>query len=957
MHPGPAPAAPLATYRLQLHRGFDFDAAARAVAPLAALGISDCYLSPISRAVPGSPHGYDVIEHGDVNPELGGFEGLERLAGELRARGMGMVLDVVPNHMSVAGAMNPWWRDVLENGRGSRYARHFDIDWNPPKPDLAGKVLLPVLGDQFGRVLEGELAVQFEAGAFHLRHGETAYPLAPRSWTLILAPSAEALRARLGPEAEPVLELESMLTALGHLPPRTATGPERTRHREREKEIVRRRLQELCAGSPDAAGAIEAAVREVNGRRGEPRSFDALERLVDEQAYRPAFWRVAADEINYRRFFDVNELAAIRVEETAVFEAVHALPLRCAARGWVTGLRIDHVDGLFDPEKYLLDVQVAWAREVAPGGGRAPWIVVEKILGPHEPLPESWPVAGTTGYDFLNLVAGVLVDRGAEGRFRSLAARLSGAAERFSDVVYESKLLVLGSSMSSELTVLARRLDRLSEQHRYFRDFTLNSLQAALAQVVATFPIYRTYVRPGQTMVSDRDREAVKSAIRAAARRNPATSAAVFDFLRDLLLLKDPDGLTEAQIGERRDFVLRLQQLTGPVMAKGLEDTAFYRWFPLAALNEVGGDPTRFGVTIETFHRENAHRLERTGLGLSATATHDMKRGEDTRARLLVLSELPEAWARAVDRWREGNRGHRVEVGGVEAPDADEEYLLYQTLVGAWPVGGLEAAPGFPARVQAYLEKALREAKLHTSWISPDEAWEEAVRGFAAAVLDPARSAAFLADLARFHPRIERAGCWNGLAQVVLKVASPGVPDFYQGTELWDLSLVDPDNRRPVDFELRARLLEGLARAAARDRAGLLRRLVTRPEDGRVKLWVTSRALACRARAREVFERGRYVPVPAEGARADQVVAFARERDGRLVLAAAGRFFTRLGRALHRPVGAAAWGDTRLRLPSDLPRAPLRDALTGETLEPDGEGALPLAALFAFLPVALLEPA
>jgi (1->4)-alpha-D-glucan 1-alpha-D-glucosylmutase len=946
VHPGPAPAAPLATYRLQLHRGFGFDAAARVVAPLAALGISDCYLSPISRAFPGSPHGYDVIEHGDVNPELGGFEALERFAGALAARGMGLVLDVVPNHMSVAGALNPWWRDVLESGRGSRFAGHFDVDWNPPKPDLAGKVLLPVLGDQFGRVLERELAVGFEAGAFHLRHGETAYPLAPRSWTLILAPAADALRARLGPEAEPVLELESILTALGQLPHRAETGPERRRHREREKEIVRRRLSELCAGAPEAAAAIEAAVREVNGRRGEPRSFDALERVVDEQAYRLAFWKVAADEINYRRFFDVNELAAIRVEEAAVFEAVHALPLRCAARGWVTGLRIDHVDGLFDPEKYLCDLQAAWPRE----GGRAPWIVVEKILGPHETLPESWPVAGTTGYDFLNLVAGVLVDRRAEGRLRALA----GAVQRFSDVAYESRLVVLRSSLSAELTVLARRLDRLSEQVRYFRDFTLNSLLIALAHVVASFPVYRTYVRPGGAGPGERDREAVKSAVRAAARRNPATSREVFDFLRDLLLLDDPEGLTGAQSAERRDFVLRLQQLTPPVMAKGVEDTAFYRWFPLAALNEVGGDPTRFGVTVEAFHRENAARLERMALGLSATATHDAKRGEDTRARMLVLSEQPEAWARAVERWRELNRAHRVEVGGVEAPDGDEEYLLYQTLAGAWPVGGLRAEPGFVERIQAYLEKAQREAKRHTSWVSPDEAWEQAVRGFVAAALDPARSGAFLADFARFHPRIERAGWWNGLAQVLLKVASPGVPDFYQGTELWDLSLVDPDNRRPVDFELRRRLLDGLARAEARDRGALLRRLVARPEDGRVKLWVTSRALACRARARDVFERGSYVAVAAEGARAEQVVAFARERDGRVVVAVAGRFFTRLGRAVARPLGGA-WGDTRPRRPAGLARAPLRDALTGGTLAPDAEGALPLAAVFASLPVALLE--
>jgi (1->4)-alpha-D-glucan 1-alpha-D-glucosylmutase len=940
---------PLATYRVQLNAELPFAEVTKILPYLAELGVSDVYAAPILQARAGSAHGYDVVDHSKVNAELGGKRGLEKLARAARKQGMGLLLDIVPNHMCVAGSENAWWMDVLENGRSSPAAEYFDIDWYPPKPELVDRVLLPVLGDQFGRVLERDLEVRFVDGGFRVvSYGTTSYPLAPRSWSDILAIALEDLRGRVAETHTSLQELESIRTALLYLPRHTETDPERVRERMREIGVIRRRLGEL-ANDPDFAESLAHALKAVNGERGEPRTFDALERVLANQAYRLSFWRVAADEINYRRFFDINELAAIRVENADVFAAVHAIPLALISEGLVTGLRIDHVDGLFDPEKYLEDL----ASAMREAGGQEPYLVVEKILGHGESLPDSWPVAGTTGYDFLNRVSGVLVDQRSRGAFKRLAAELHESMERFEDVVFDAKRTILTSSMVSEITVLARRLDRISEQHRYTQDFTLNSLQQALGEVIASFSVYRTYVRHGDEAPSARDEDAIERAIRVARRRNPAVSRDVFEFIRQLLLLRDPEGLSDADREERREFVLKLQQITGPVMAKGVEDTAFYRYFPLAALNEVGGEPERFGIDRDAFHVAQGVRAMREPGGLSATATHDTKRGEDTRARLAVLSEIPTSWRRAISRWQTMNDRYRSDVGGAPAPNRDEEYLLYQTLVGAWPIGGLSGASDFGSRVQRYMEKALREAKLSTSWISPDEAFDDAVRRFIAAVLDAEQNAEFLLDFERFHKSVEWPGYWNGLSQVVLKVASPGVPDVYQGTELWDLSLVDPDNRRRVDFDARKRLLRTSKKQFERDPERFLERLARRPSDGRVKLWTLHRALDCRRRLRGVFERGEYIPLSARGQREEQVVAFARREGSDVVLAVVGRYYTRFGTRLRKPIGDA-WGDTELALPDWLVRRAWRDALTGRVLQPAGD-ALALRDVLARLPVALLE--
>jgi (1->4)-alpha-D-glucan 1-alpha-D-glucosylmutase len=899
---------PMATYRLQLHRDFRFADAQALVPYFQRLGITDLYTAPFLKARPGSLHGYDVVDHTAINPEIGSEEDLASLAQELAHAGMGLIADVVPNHMAIDDEANRWWWDVLENGPSSPYAKFFDIDWAPPKEDLANKVLLPILGDQYGKVLEnGEIQLAFEAGAFVITYYERRFPVGPRSSIAILEPACERIRPQLDAGNPHLVELESIITSLTVLPSRTESYPERVRVRLREKEVAKRRLAGLTEASEVVRHAIAQTVMTINGQRGDPHSFDQLEALLAHQAYRLSYWRVATDEINYRRFFDINQLAAIRVEEPEVFEAVHGVVLRLLGSGQVTGLRIDHPDGLFDPAQYFLDLQSACRRNLPPSPStavelsngateRACYVVVEKILVRDERLRPDWAVHGTTGYEFLNLVNGLFVDPAAERHSHELYARLAGQPFQFGDIAYQSKKLILDATMSAELHVLARRLDRISEQHRWSRDFTLFSLQQALAEVIACFPVYRTYMRGVKNMVGDEDHHSILAAVRTAKRRNPAVSESVFDFVASVLLLQDPEGISEAQRAERRDFVMRFQQITGPVMAKGIEDTAFYRVYPLASLNEVGGNPERFGVPVETFHRQNAERLANWPHALLTTSTHDTKRSEDVRSRLNVLSEMARDWERALQRWQSMNRDKKADVEGAAAPDANEEYLLYQTLVGAWPLQPMDkdAHQNFVGRIEHYMEKALKEAKRHTSWINPNEAYDRAVRQFVREILRPHVDNRFLADLQRFQTRVAQAGLWNSLAQMLLKITAPGVPDFYQGTELWDFSLVDPDNRRPVDFAKRVMLLEELQRMESNAPVSLVHELVSQPQDGRIKLYILYKTLNFRRAHPNLFAQGTYRPLTVSGARRDHVVTFARRFENEWALVAVPRLVIKL---------------------------------------------------------------
>ncbi|MFT3913869.1 MAG: malto-oligosyltrehalose synthase [Anaeromyxobacteraceae bacterium] len=969
---------PSATYRLQLHAGFGFDAAREIVPYLAALGVSDLYLSPILAAAPGSTHGYDVVDHGRLNPELGGEEAFRRLALACRERGLGVLVDFVPNHMGI-GRHNAWWMDVLENGPSSVHAPAFDVDWAPLEAELANKVLVPVLGDQFGKVLErGELALERDGGAFWIRYFDHCFPVAPRSVPSVLRLGLDALRARLGEGHPAIMELESVAASLEKLAPRIDTRPEAIADRAREKEVAKRRLAALCESSAPVREHLDENVRRLNGTPGDPRSFDALEHLLGLQAYRLAFWRVAGEEINYRRFFDVNGLAAIRMEEPRVFADAHRLVLDLVRDGLVTGLRIDHPDGLYAPPAYFRRLQAAHllrlARRLADGdgaradddallgalfealeAGRLPprplYVVAEKVLVGAEAMPEGWDVDGTTGYEFLAAASGLFVDAAAERPLERLWLRVSGRRTRFEETAAEKKRLVMSSSMASEIHVLAHRLDRLSEMNRNTRDFTRAELTLALVEFVALFPVYRTYVtRRGE--VEDRDRDLVERTAARARRRSPVVDASVFDFLRDVLLQRYPQGLSEAERAEWLELTLKLQQVTGPVTAKAVEDTAFYTDVRLASLNEVGGAPDRFGTTPDGLHALLAERRERFPASLSATSTHDTKRSEDVRLRISALSELPQEWAARVARWSRLNRGLRGASDGTPAPDRVDELLLYQTLLGVMPHAPLE--PGTPdhaelvARVQAYMEKAIREAKVHTSWTNPDEAYEAGVRAFVARALG---SATFLAELRALAARVAPAARVSSLALTALKCAAPGVPDVYQGTELWDLSLVDPDNRRPVDFERRRALLAALdAQAAAGPGArAALARTLSSPgvlADGRAKLWLLACGLRLRRDRPALFLEGEHWPLRAEGPDAAHVFAFARVHATGAVVCAVPRLV--LG-ALEAGGGRARW-DAALPLPGGLPGR-WTDVISGERRE---GGTMALARLWEDFPVALL---
>ncbi|HEV3052042.1 MAG TPA: malto-oligosyltrehalose synthase, partial [Longimicrobium sp.] len=778
---------------------------------LAELGISDLYASPYLQARPGSVHGYDIVDHDNLNREIGDEHDHARMSAALREHGLGHVLDIVPNHMGIAmgarGRRNRWWMSVLENGPSSPYAGHFDIDWNPRNPELAGKVLLPVLGDQYGRVLEGgELNLVYEAGQFRIEYYENVFPANPRSTAAVLELACEKLH--VGPSDPDRMELESIAAALRRLPPRRARDPQSRAERARERIVTRRRLRDLVYRSQIVRQAVDAAVAEYNGNPGEPHSFDRLDALLNDQAYRLAYWRVAAEEINYRRFFDVNDLAGVRVERPQVFQATHALILRMVREGTVTGLRIDHPDGLFDPRDYLVTLQ-----RMTMGLERTEdfYVLVEKILTGDEPLPAEWPVAGTVGYEFLNKVNGLFVAPANEQKIDAVYRTFTAFSDAFEDLVYEKKRLILRSALVSELTVLTTLLDRISERNRCSRDFTWGSLRDALREVIACFPVYRTYIEAEPGKVTDRDREYVDQAVERAKERNRTTSGAIFDFVRNTLLLHWPDSLDERARRQHARFVMKFQQLTGPVMAKGVEDTTFYVYNRLVSLNEVGGEPDRFGIDPEEFHAFNLERAEKWPHALSSSSTHDTKRSEDVRARINVLSEIPELWSERVNAWHGFNAAKLRRDGRRPVPDANDEYLLYQSLLGAWPFGEMDdqARQDFTARVQAYMEKATREAKRHTSWLNPNAAYDDGLREFVADILADGGSA-FLEDLLPFQGLVARLGMVNSLAQTLVKIASPGVPDIYQGQELWDFSLVDPDNRRPVDYELRMRLMNDI---------------------------------------------------------------------------------------------------------------------------------------------------
>jgi (1->4)-alpha-D-glucan 1-alpha-D-glucosylmutase len=947
------PAPPAGTYRLQFHSGFTFDDARKLVPYLHALGISHVYASPYLRARSGSTHGYDVADPNSLNPELGTQEDYDRLVAELQRHGMGQLVDVVPNHMGIGDPGNYRWLDVLENGPASIYARFFDINWRPTgaQPHDQLKLVVPTLGDQYGKVLEnGELKVEYASGAFGISYYDHPFPVAPDSYPMLLDQTRERMEEELGRRHEQVQELASILTALRHLPPRRMLDAAAVEERNREKEIVKRRIKALEAASPTFRAALAEELALVNGQPGQRNSFDRLDALLDDQSYRLAFWRVAAEEINYRRFFDITELAAVRMEDPSVFQDTHRLLLRLIGEGKIQGLRIDHPDGLRDPAAYFRRLQESCR---AAADLEAPfYVVVEKILAANERLRSDWAVAGTTGYDFLNLVNGLFVARQNEHFFNTIYFRfLRQGAQRFSDLANSTKKMVMLISLASEVNELGYLLRDIASSDRRHRDFTLNSLTFVIREVIAALGIYRTYIDPETGAASAEDRAAIEQAVAEAKRRNPRTDPSIFDFVGDTLLLRNESDPSSRP--SRLKFIARFQQTTGPVMAKGTEDTAFYQYNRLISLNDVGGDPDVFGRSLTAFHRHNAERARDWPAALLASSTHDTKRSEDVRARINVLSELPREWRAALTRWTRLNGRKKVSVQGRVAPDRNEEYLLYQTLLGAWPLAGVDDE--VVRRIAEFMLKALKEAKVHTSWITPNTEYEDAVLQFVRSILDPRESAAFLEDITQLQKKVAFFGIFNSLSQTVLKLGAPGVADVYQGNELWDFSLVDPDNRRPVDFALRQRHLRWIVEHShSEDRLKLTQKLLdSHDEDGRIKLYVTQRLLCLRRESPGLFVGGSYTPLRGN----QNVAAFGRSGDGRtLVVAAPVQTATLTRGAMVPPIGADIWRETLLPVPGEQGRV-YRDLFTGRAhtvLDRDGRAALRLADVFGDFPVAAL---
>ena len=971
----PPSRIPLSTYRLQFNPNFGFDDARALVPYLQLLGITDLYASPLTQARPQSTHGYDVTDPTRLNSELGSERAFQELAAELTSKGMGLLLDIVPNHMAVSSA-NPWWMDVLEKGPESSFARCFDIDWNGPKKALQNKIMLPILALPYGQTLENrELTLSFEQGGFWVNYHGTKLPLILESYVPILNRCLQRLRNKLGTRRLTARRVEDVLDTLkqqiGERVASSETTPWNTlgTHATLQFDLhgtdsltglpdslsryIKERLWQL-GESEEVRRYIDDGLCDFQGRKEDSTSFDLLDGILERQFYWLAFWRLSDEEINYRRFFAINDLIGVRVDDPTVFTLSHSLVLRLVKEGRITGLRIDHIDGLLEPLGYLEQLRGQISHELGwkeQSRGHV-YTVVEKILSVDERLPDEWPVEGTTGYDFLNLVNAVFVDPLGAQCMGEVYHRFVGSPLAFEDILYQQKRLVMKTLFAGEIRSLGLELGRLAEQDRYARDLPLIELTDALVEVTASLPIYRTYIRSLQVSATDRRR--VDRAVDQATGRNTAISSAAFDFLRQVLLLDARPHLSGQQLEARSRFVMRWQQFSGPIMAKGFEDTALYLYNPLVSLNEVGGWLRPPDSPVKEFHSRMRERLKNWPYSMNATSTHDTKRSDDVRARIDVLSEMPAAWEKRLRLWSRWNEDKRTGMGK-RVPDANEEISLYQTMLGAWPFD-VNEVPSFRARLQAYMVKAAREAKVHTHWAQPDTERESRMNQFIDAILVPSSRNRFLRDFLRFEKRIAHLGAINSLSQTLLKICAPGVPDFYQGSELWDLRLVDPDNRGAVDFQKRSELLRRLKASESEKLDGLVPELLRRWQDGSVKLYVTAKALGFRRNHGALFLEGGYLPLEASGTLKEHVCAFARLHDGEWVTVIVPRMVARLIAFGEFPVGHKVWGRSVISLPAASP-GEWANVLTGESLETlrVARGrALPLGDVLRSFPVALL---
>ena len=927
---------PSATYRLQLWRGFGFEAAAQITGYLARLGVTELYVSPIFKAAPGSRHGYDVLDHDVLNPELGGAEGFQELVDAAKKHDLGLIVDFVPNHMGVGCAGNRFWEDVLEHGQSSERASYFDIDWEPPKETLAHKLLLPILPDQYGLCLEnGHFQLHFRGNALCIQAGERCLPLRPKSLAPVLTRVADLLENTVPQETTD--ELRDIAHAFARLKEAEPGKASSIEVYQRAARGLRYRLSEFVTFK-DLQVKLEAALGELSGTHSVPESFDFLDQLLRAQNYRLSASQLALEAINYRRFFDVNELASIRVEEPAVFDASHRKLLALVESGKITGIRLDHIDGLFAPIGYLrqLDQRLHEALPDSDPSELPAYVIVEKILTPGEVLPASFRVHGTTGYEFARIASGIFVDARAEPSLSSTYRRFTGDHSSFSDHVLRAKRDVLSSLLVSEAMSLARLLERLAERDRHWRDLTFHSLHSALVEVMAAFPTYRSYVQPDGSRSAE-DEAMINRAVATAIRRNPTAGRGAYQFLRSVLLLHGP-------LPGAREFSLRFQQTTSPVTAKAVEDTAFYRYTRNVVENEVGGAPERMGVELAEFHAQNSREQSDHKLSLNASSTHDTKRGEEARARLSMLSELPNTWRRHVLELGRVAARYRSAHDGGEAPTRSDEYLYYQTLVATLPFGAEHASfQAISERLQEYMLKACREAKTQSSWLHPDTGYEAALADFIRGTLENRQ---FTGQIRNFCRRIDSYAACKALGQVALKICSPGVPDTYQGAELWHQVLVDPDNRRPVDYAALETRLAQLDERRER-RQELLSDLLVHFEDGSLKLFVVSELLRSRRKYPTIFQ-SRYIPLDA----GPNCVAFGRGVASCDLVCAVPRFPFRVtrGRAAW-PLGSVWRGD---RLSGSGLHGRYLNVLTGAHADVDGRDSTLLSGLFSEFPLAVL---
>ena len=933
------PRIPVSTYRLQFNQQLRFCDAQGLVPYLHELGITDLYASPLLQAKRGSPHGYDVADPSHLNPELGTDEEFDSLVAELQKYDMGLLLDIVPNHMA-ATSENPWWMDLLEDGPRSSFASHFDVDWHPPSRSLENRVLLPILGKTYAQALEDrELRLSYGRSGFSLTYFDFTLPIATRSYGRLLGYRQDRLERTLGPDAPTWLEFQGIQAAVAQIPPTGSAPAEAPGERRQHREAVKERLWSLYTRSPEVRRFIDGNVRLFNGRKGVPSTFLLLDQLLTEQAYALAFWRTANQEINYRRFFTISDLVGLRVEDPMTFEAIHSVVLRLATKGMVTGFRVDHIDGLRDPVGYLRRLQ---ERVHPEAGARAKefYVVVEKILSEGEALPSDWPVHGTTGYDFLNAVNGLFVAFPNLPALDKVYSRFINERVSYPELAYRKKKQVMDTLLAVEMRTLGRYLSVLAAYDRYARELPRAELTRALVETTACLEPYRSYIRGFE--VRPQDRGCIDKALREAQRRNPNIDAACFRFLREVLLLQPGPHLLPEEREARLAFVMTWQQFTGPITAKGIEDSALYVYNRLVSLNDVGASVHSADLSKNAFNKFMQERHQKWPFSMNATMTHDAKRAEDVRTRIDVLSEIPEEWESRLNTWSEWNESKCRRVKGVRAPERNEETLLYQTLIGSWPVGQ-NACSCYTNRVEEFMVKAVREAMVHTRWTIPNLEHEQALTDFVRAILEDSSENRFLEDFKSFAEKIAYHGSLNSLSQLVVKLASPGVADFYQGTETWDLRLVDPDNRQPVDFLKRKDMLASLENKTLPD-------LLEHWQDGRIKMYVMKRGLQFRKRHAALFLKGDYVPIQVQGPLEDCTIAFARRYRGDWSVVVVPRFTTRLIKT------SLATTDTYIVLPKQARRRWINVFDDQRiVLADDVNNQLRLADLHRQFPVALLS--